>query len=282
MAKKDVRRLCTAAAESAAAASARSRRASEPARASSTSARIRRPSKEHARTKGARNGSCAGAGQSSTTATRDAPPASSQPLSRAGIELTGPGSVTGRIKPSSSAVDALASTELTTPANRTAKPAMNIPIAASHTVRPARVPRQMKTAPVKISAICACSRSRIVPPKATKSSMASDPNAANVATVASPITFSLSASMAGMTSAARPARRSAARPASRDRSHCRPVPNPWPRGFVPSGGIEQVAGGRLDMPGVDARRRQQLRAGARTGHLPDGQVGDPQLLRPRA
>ena len=52
--------------------------------------------------------------------------------------------------------------------------------------------------------------------------------------------------------------------------------------FAPSGGIQQVAGGRLDMPGVDARRRQELPAGARTGHLPDGQVGDPQLLRPGA
>ena len=129
-------------------------------------------------------------------AIRDAAPASSQPLSRAGIELTGPGSVTGRMNPSSSAVDALASTELTTPANRTAKPAMPIPIAASQTVRPARVPRQTKTAPTRISDTWAASRSRVRPPKATNSSIASEPNAANVASVTSPMTFSASASIA--------------------------------------------------------------------------------------
>ena len=161
----------------------------------------------------------------------DAAPASSQPASRAGIEPTGPASETGRMKPSSSEVDALASTELTTPANRTAKPTTNIPIAASQTARAARVPRQTKTAPTAISDTCAASRSRIAPPKATNSSIASDPNAANVASVASPMTFSPSASMAGMTIAARPARRSAARPASRDRSHCRPI-TPWPRALA--------------------------------------------------
>jgi hypothetical protein len=40
-----------------------------------------------------------------------------------------------------------------------------------------------------------------------------------------------------------------------DRSHVQ-ADQPRPGVFVPSGGIEQVAGGGLDMPGVDARRRQ--------------------------
>ena len=85
------------------------------------------------------------------------------------------------------------------------------------------MPRQTKAAPTTISDTWAASRSRSRPPNATKSSIARDPNAANVATVALPMTFSLSAKMAGMTIAARPARRSADRPASRERSHRRPI-----------------------------------------------------------
>jgi hypothetical protein len=47
-------------------------------------------------------------------------------------------------------------------------------------------------------------------------------------------------------------------------------------------GIEQTAGGCIDVLGVDAGRGHQLLAGTRTWHVPDRQVGDPQCLRPGA
>ncbi len=62
-----------------------------------------------------------GVGHSSATASSAAPEAIAQPASRSGIERRGPGSDTGRMKASSSEVVAPASTELTTPANSTAK-----------------------------------------------------------------------------------------------------------------------------------------------------------------
>ena len=51
------------------------------------------------------------------------------------------------------------------------------------------------------------------PPKSTRSSIAKDPNAANVATCGLPMTLLPKANMAGMIIAARAARRSAAKPA---------------------------------------------------------------------
>ena len=138
-----------------------------------------------------------------------------QPASRSGTDDGGPASVTGRMKASSSDVVAPASTELTTPANSTPKPTTAIAEAASHAAPDASVPVQTTTAPTTARAACACSRSRIGPLKSTSSSIAKDPNAANVATSPLPITLSPRANMAGITIAVRPARRSAARPRSR-------------------------------------------------------------------
>jgi hypothetical protein len=85
-------------------------------------------------------------------ASSDTAPASSHPASRSGIELTGPRSETGRTKASRSEVDALARAELTTPANSTKKPTISMARAASQAAREASVPRQTKTAPVRIRA----------------------------------------------------------------------------------------------------------------------------------
>ena len=114
-----------------------------------------------------------------------------------------------------------AKTELTTPAKSTPNPTITIPAAASHGEREQTVPTQTKTAPASARPACALRRSAIVPEKSTSSNIANEPNAANVASVGLPITRSPSANMAGMTTAARPARRSAARPGSCDRIHCR-------------------------------------------------------------
>jgi hypothetical protein len=59
---------------------------------------------------------------------------------------------------SSSAVVALARTELTTPANSTAKARAAVTTAASQVVREARVPTQMKAAQVMPSAVWHWSR----------------------------------------------------------------------------------------------------------------------------
>ena len=122
---------------------------------------------------------------------------------------------------SSSAVVAPASTELTTPAKITPNPTTAIATAASHAFCEASVARQTNTPPVTASAACAWSRSAIGPPKSTRSSIAKDPNAANVATCGLPMTLSPKANMAGMMIAARVARRSAAKPRSRWPSHRR-------------------------------------------------------------
>ena len=114
---------------------------------------------------------------------------------------------------SSSDVVAPASTELTTPAKSTPNATSAIAIAASHAEREASVPRHTNTPPATASAACACSRSRIGPGKSTSSSIANEPKAANVANAGLPITRSPSANIAGMTSAARPARRSGGEPA---------------------------------------------------------------------
>ena len=74
------------------------------------------------------------------------------------------------------------------------------------------------------------------PPKSTRSSIAKDPNAANVASCGLPMTLSPKANMAGMMIAVRVARRSAAKPRSRwpepphgvqvRQPHIRHVPEP--------------------------------------------------------
>ncbi len=116
---------------------------------------------------------------------------------------------TGRMNASSSAVVALASIELITPANRTAKATTAIAAAASQVACEASVPTQTRTPPTSASATCACSRAARGPPKSTSSSIAKEPNAANVATSALPITRLPTANRPGITIAVRPARRSA-------------------------------------------------------------------------
>ena len=123
-------------------------------------------------------------------ATIETAPASPQPATRSGIEETGPGSDTGKMKASSSEVVAPASTELTTPANRIAKPTTAIASAATTVQREASVPRQMRTAQATTSALWASTRSRIGPEKSTSSSIANEPKAAKVARIGLPITLS--------------------------------------------------------------------------------------------
>src|SRR5215472_3532197 len=144
-----------------------------------------------------------------------------QPASRSGTADGGAASDTGKMNASSSAVVAPASTELTTPAKITPKPTTAIAAAASHAVCEASVARQTNTPPVTASAACAWSRSAMGPPKSTSSSIAKDPNAANVASCGLPMTLSPKANMAGMMIAARVARRRAAKPRSRWPSHRR-------------------------------------------------------------
>ena len=175
-------------------------------------------SARQAATAGARSGSRVGAGQRAAIATSETAPAIPHPASRSGIDAAVPGSDSGRMNASSSDVEAAASTELTTPAKSTQKATTAIAIAASQGSRDARVPTQTRTPPVRASVACDCSRSRIGPLKSTSTSVANDPNAANVATLRLPMTRSPSANREGMTIAARAARRSAARSRSRVRS----------------------------------------------------------------
>ena len=125
--------------------------------------------------------------------------------------------LTGRMKASRSDVVAPASTELTTPENRTANPTIAIDATASHTVPATSAPATTSTAPATASATCAWSRRRIEPEKSTSSSIANEPKAAKTATIGSPTTSLPIAKAAGMAIAVRAARRSATRP----RSCCR-------------------------------------------------------------
>jgi hypothetical protein len=161
-----------------------------------------------------------GVGHSTATATNAAPPAIAHPASLSGSDAIPPASVTGRMNASSSDVVALARTELTTPAKITTKPTTAIATTASQTASEASVPSVTRTSPVSASAACACSRSRSGPLKSASSSIANEPNAANVARIGLAITSSPSANIAGITIAARPARRSAAKSRSRWPSHC--------------------------------------------------------------
>ena len=157
-----------------------------------------------------RSGLRAGAGQSTTIATRLAAAASPQPMRRSGISLAGAGIATGRMNASSSEVVAPASTELMAPENSTAKPTTAIAMAASAVERDTSVPRQTAAAPATASVSCDSTRSRIVPGKSTSVSCANVPKAANVARAGLAITLSPMANSAGITSAVRVARRVAA------------------------------------------------------------------------
>src|ERR1700722_19356573 len=168
-----------------------------------------------------RSRSRAGAGHRNAVATSATPAAIPHPASRSGTADAGAASDTGKMNASSSAVVAPASTELTTPAKITPNPTTAIATAASHAVCEASVARQTNTPPVTASAASAWSRSAIGPPKSTRSSIAKDPNAANVANCGLPMTLSPSANMAGMMIAARVARRSAAKSQSRWPNHRR-------------------------------------------------------------
>ncbi len=152
----------------------------------------------------------AGAGHSTATAISAARLASPHPASRSGTADTGAGTDTGSMNARSSAVAAPASVELSTPEKSTANPTAAIAVAASHGSREAAVATQIKMAPAMASDACACSRCDIGPLKSTSSSIAKEPNAANVATSALPMTLSPSANRAGMTIAVLQARRRAA------------------------------------------------------------------------
>ena len=123
-----------------------------PPRTYAASERSRAASARQAAMAALRTGLRAGAGHSKAMATgsaaADDPPAH-EPIrdltSRRGI-------ATGRMNASSSEVVAPASTELTAPANSTAKPTTAIAIAASPVERDASVPTQTNTAPTAASA----------------------------------------------------------------------------------------------------------------------------------
>ena len=146
-----------------------------------TSARSLAPSARQAAVAAERSGPRVGVGHSSATARNAAPAAIPQPARRSGIDEAGPGSVTGRMKASSSDVEAPASTELTTPAKITPKPTSAVAMAASHVVCETSVPRQTSALAASASVACACRRWRSGPPKSTSSSIANEPKAANVA-----------------------------------------------------------------------------------------------------
>ena len=169
-----------------------------------------------------RTGSRAGAGHSSEMATSENSDARAQPPTRSGIDDAGPGSETAMISGKSNEVVALASTELTTPANSTPNDSTAITTAASQVVREARVPTAMSTMHATARAAWHCRRLRIEPPKSTSSSMAKDPSAANVASAGLPSTGPPIANAVGMSTAARVARRSAEKPRSCWRSHSQP------------------------------------------------------------
>ena len=149
-----------------------------------------------------------------------------------------------------SEIEAPASTELTTPANRTANPTRAVTTTASQVVSETSVPTQMRPAPAAASATCETTRSRIGPLKSTSRSSANEPKAANVAIAGLWMTSSPSAKTAGMTIAPRPARRSAARAGSRARTHAiAALRTPFIR--VPlSGGRAPSAGARACRPGA--------------------------------
>ncbi len=86
--------------------------------------------------------------------------------------------MTGSTKPSSSAVEELASTELTTPRNSTKNPTTTVATTATQVIRAASVPRQMSTTQATASSRWARSRCTIGPVYSTNSSIAKQPKAA--------------------------------------------------------------------------------------------------------
>lgn len=123
------------------------------------------------------------------------------------------------MKASSSAVEAPARTELTTPENSTRKPMTTMAATASQVSSATSVPRQIRTAHATARPRWARSRCTIGPVKSTSSSIENAPNAAKVAIVAEPMTWPHRANRAGMTIAVRPARRVAASSGSWSRNH---------------------------------------------------------------
>jgi hypothetical protein len=99
-----------------------------------------------------------------------------------------------------------------------ANPMSAIAPVAIHSFLEQRVPSVMFAAPTTASDAYAIKRLRIGPPNSTSTSIAKEPNAANVATCGLPITLSANANTAGITIAARAALRSATNPGSRIRS----------------------------------------------------------------
>ncbi|GAB3611243.1 hypothetical protein GCM10027414_33690 [Humibacter ginsengiterrae] len=128
-----------------------------------------------------RSGIRVGAGQSSAMAARPTNDAVPQPARRGSRVSMPPGSETGRMNVSRSAVLADARTSLTVPTKSTTNATTAIDSAPSHTGTARSVPRQTNTAPAIARASCAWRRSLIVPPKPTKSSIASEPKAQNSA-----------------------------------------------------------------------------------------------------
>ena len=110
-----------------------------------------------AATAGARSGSRVGAGHSTATPTSDAADAIPQPARRSGIDEAGPASVTGRMKASSSEVDALGEHRADDAGEQHAEADERHRRGASHALREARVPTQTNTRPASASAACACS-----------------------------------------------------------------------------------------------------------------------------
>ncbi len=98
-----------------------------------------------------------------------------------------------------------------------AKPITPIAAAASHASFEQSVPIAMFAAPANASATYAVTRLRVGPLNSTRTSIANDPKAANVATCASPITLSANANTDGITIAARTALRNDTQPGSRMR-----------------------------------------------------------------
>ena len=177
--------------------------------------------------------------------------ASAQPASRDGIADAGAVSETGRMNASSSEVVAPASTELTTPANRTPKPTTRHRRGGQprRCARPACRGRRTPHRPARAPA-CACTRSRIGPREVDEQQQrerAERRERREVRVVEHLVPI---ANRAGITSAVRAARRSAARSGSRSRSHCSGLMSRRPR---PAGsGGPGSRGGRVTSP---ARRR---------------------------
>ena len=133
-----------------------------------------------------------------------------RPLRHAAPDEPDPAIETDSMNAISSEVVAPASTELAMPANSTPNATTVIASAAAGVDCDASVPTHTSAAVASASVACAHRRSGIGPPNSTSRSIAKAPNAANVASVASPRTMSPNANSAGITIAVRAARGRAA------------------------------------------------------------------------